>query len=248
MKRIAGTALVLTLLAACSQESASSSAKGGDVENSEAYQLRQQIAALERKIQLLDAQIGSRPRASRASSAEVAVAQPAEGETQAAPEGEPGAAAASLATAEQAAPGVKAFLESDDGKKALATAVRTVQEQAEQERTARMIEDRLAQFAKDASLTDDQVVKMRDILTRSSKSFRDTFAALRDGGGDMPQAEREQARQTAMGKMQEIRKSMDDEARVVLSQTQFDQYQKAVAGAMGGFGFRGPGAPAGRGN
>jgi hypothetical protein len=179
----------------------------------------------------------------------VAVAQPAEGEVQAADEGAAGAvSAASLATAEQAAPGVKAFLESDDGKKALATAVRTVQEQAEQERTARMIEDRLAAFAKDANLTEDQVVKMRDILTRSSKSFRDTFAVFRDGGGDVPAAERDQARQQAMAKVTEIRKSMDDEARVVLSQTQFDQYQKAVAGAMGGFGFRGPGAPGGRGN
>ena len=247
MKRIASILLVLPLIAACSQEAAPTSAKGGDVENSEAYHLRQQIAALERKILLLEAQVG-RPRASRATSVEVAAAQNAEGDPNAAAGEEPAAApAVSLATAEQAAPGVKAFLESDDGKKALALAVRTVQEQADQERTARMIEDRLAAFAKDANLTDDQVAKMRDILTRSSKSFRDAFAVFRDGG-DMPAAERDQARQQAMAKVGEIRKTMDEESRVVLSQTQFEQYQKAVAGAMGGFGFRGPGAPGGRGN
>ena len=40
----------------------------------------------------------------------------------------------------------------------------------------------------------------------------------------------------------DFRNVHSDEARVVLSQTQFEQYQKAVAGAMGGFGFRGAGA------
>jgi hypothetical protein len=243
MNRIARAVLVLPLLAACSQE-APPAAPGVGVDTRDVQQLRQQIAALERKIQLLEAQAG-RPRAARASDTPVAAAESGEGDAKAAPGAESAAGGApSLATAAAAAPGVKAFLESDDGKKALAVAVRTVQEQAEQERTARMIEDRLAQFAKDASLTDDQVVKMRDILTRSSKSFRDAFAVFRDGG-DLPQAERDQARQQAMAKVGEIRKSMDDEARVVLSQTQFDQYQKAVAGAMGGLGFRGPG-PQGR--
>ncbi len=247
MKRTALAALLLPVLAACSQEVSPGSGDGATVDNREAQQLRQQIAALERKIQLLEAQVG-RPRI-RASSEEVVAAQPPESEAKAAPQDPAAEHTAALATATAAAPGVKAFLESDDGKKALAVAIKAVQDQADQERTARMIEDRLTQFAKDASLTDDQVTKMRDILTRSSKAFRDTFAVFRDGGGDVPQAEREQARQQAMGKVQEIRKSMDDEARVVLSQTQFEQYQKAVAGAMGGFGMRGPGtAPVNRGN
>jgi hypothetical protein len=249
MKRTARLALVLPLLAACTQEPAPGAPGAGDGGIREAQQLRQQIAALERKIQLLEVQVG-RPRVARASDEPVAAAQVADGDAQASiGAADPGAGtAAALANAAAAAPGVKAFLESDDGKKALAVAVRTVQEQAEQERAARMIEDRLAAFAKDANLTEDQVGKMRDILTRSSRAFRDTFAVLRDGGSDLPQAERDQARQQAMAKVTEIRKSMDDEARVVLSQTQFEQYQKAVAGAMGGFGFRGPGAPAGRGN
>lgn len=239
MKRIAGVLLVLPFLAACSQEQAPGAADDG---NREAQQLRQQIAALERKVQLLEVQVGRPARAARAGDdASVAVAQSAEGDAKAAPGTAEPASAPALATATAAAPGVKAFLESDDGKKALAVAIKAVQDQADQERTARMIEDRLAQFAKDASLTEDQVGKMRDILTKSSRAFRDAFAVFRDGGGDLPQAERDQARQQAMAKVQEIRKTMDDEARVVLSQTQFDQYQKAVAGAMGGFGGRPPG-------
>jgi len=238
MNRTARVLLVLPLIAACSQAAAPAAP---ETDNREIHALREQISALERKIQLLEAQ-SVRPRV-RASDMSVAAAQPAEEGAKAAEGGAaPGAdPAAAVVAAAAAAPAVKAFLESDDGKKALALAVRTVQEQAEQERTARMIEDRLAAFAKDANLTDDQVVKMRDILTRSSKAFRDTLAVFRDGG-DMPAAERDQARQQAMAKVGEVRKSMDDEARVVLSQTQFEQYQKAVAGAMGGFGFRGAGA------
>src|SRR5262245_20748247 len=114
MKRIASVLVLLPLLAACSQEAAPGAP---ETDHKEVRELREQVAALERKIQLLKPQ-SVRPRV-RASEMPVAAAQPVAGEAQASEGGAaPADPAAAVVAAAAAAPAVKSFLESEHGKKA----------------------------------------------------------------------------------------------------------------------------------
>ena len=100
-----------------------------------------------------------------------------------------------------------------------------------------MVDGLLARLVKDAELTDDQTKKMKDILDRSATQMRSLFQVMRDGGGD-PTSD---GRQAAMAKLTEVRQAADNEVKSVLSQTQYEVYQKQIPQGMGGFGGGGPG-------
>jgi hypothetical protein len=164
-----------------------------------------------------------------------------------APKDEAAAANAAAAPAPAAgvvvvdAPAMKTYFESEEGRKAFAAALKYAQEQSTQEQLTRGVDTVIARLTKEANLTEDQSKRMKEILSRGAAQLRDLMQSMRDGGaaadgGDVRQ------------KFADLRTSTDNEARAVLSQSQFESYQKIVptAAAIGGFGGFG-GRPRGTG-
>ena len=236
-------ALAVAPLAGCTGESGSGDRELGDLRadlqrmQRESDKQRELISTLQRRVEGLAEDL---PRMRRASLDTVAVA-PANGSDVAA--GTDGAAAAPVNGIEGAgvripeAPAIKAFLESEEGRNSVASAVKAVQDKAEADRAQRMVDGLLARLVKDAELTEDQTKKMKDILDRSATQMRALFQPMRDGGGDATP----EGRQQAMAKLTELRQAADIEVKAVLSQTQYDIYQKQMPQGTGGYGFGGGG-------
>ena len=237
-------ALAVAPLAGCTGESGSGDRELGDLRadlqrmQRESDKQRELISTLQRRVDGLAEDL---PRMRRASLDNVVVA-PATGSEQAAG---PGAAASGPAGSDAPeagvsipeAPAIKAFLESEDGRNSVASAVKAVQDKAEADRAQRMVDGLLARLVKDAELTEDQTKKMKDILDRSATQMRALFQPMRDGGGDATP----EGRQQAMAKLTELRQAADIEVKAVLSQTQYDIYQKQMPQGTGGYGFGGGG-------
>jgi hypothetical protein len=210
---------------------------------------REQIAVLERRVSgLSEDLVLIRRMAADAGSAATAGASaagaPADGATSLAAGGAPTAASAAAA-----APGIKAYFETDEGRKVLAATLKSVQDQAERERFVRGMEIALASFAKEANLTEDQTKKMKDLLARTAPQIQEVWTSMRDQPADATPEARAQAREAAMAKVTDLRTSADAEVKAILSQTQYEQYQKrtqgpgfgGLGGGMGGGGFGPPG-------
>jgi hypothetical protein len=226
-------------LAACSSESTGDAKEVADLRTQlqrsqqMAEKQREQIATLERRIAGLAEDV-ARVHAASAAVAAAPAAKPDGAATDAGGDA-PGAAAASTATIANA-PAMKAYFESEEGKKTVAAALKAAQDQAEQERTSRTVDNLLARIGKDANLTEDQSKKMKDILNRGAAHLREIVQQMRDGPGGADMGDVRQ-------KFTDLRTSVDNEVKVVLSQTQFDTYQKTIqqSGVLGGFGGGGPG-------
>jgi O6-methylguanine-DNA--protein-cysteine methyltransferase len=207
-----------------------------------------QIAALERRLDGLAGDVAAVRKT--AADSVVEAATKAETAAHAAIESSSQTAGAPAASPNEAA--IKTFFESDAGKKAFAATMKAVQDQQQQEQFSRMLEDRLARFAKEANLTEDQTKKMQDLLVRTTPKIRDIFQSFRDIPAGATQEERDQARQVAMAKAAEAKTTADNEAKAILSQQQFDVYEKQFGQGLGGFGggggFGGPGRPRPGGN
>lgn len=170
------------------------------------------------------------------------------GVAEARPAGAEGASAAaagpsdpSAAVAAGAAPdgqAMRTWFASEDGRKVLSAALKTAQDQQELERTTRRMEGMLARFAKDAELTEDQTRKMREIIGRSAGTLNELMQSMRDPPADLTPEQRDQARQQTLAKLGEFRQSVDGEVKTILSQTQYDAYQKSFPQGTG-FGFGG---------
>jgi DNA anti-recombination protein RmuC len=245
MFRMRRTPLLLVaagaLLAACSAETRSDGKEIADLRaqlqraQNDGEKHRERIAVLERRLAGLSedmARVGK-------TTAEVAAAV--------APKDEAAAANAAAAPAPAAgvvvvdAPAMKTYFESEEGRKAFAAALKYAQEQSTQEQLTRGVDTVIARLTKEANLTEDQSKRMKEILSRGAAQLRDLMQSMRDGGaaadgGDVRQ------------KFADLRTSTDNEARAVLSQSQFESYQKIVptAAAIGGFGGFG-GRPRGTG-
>jgi hypothetical protein len=207
---------------------------------------RDRIAKLERQIGGLQTDV-VRVREISGGVSEAPVA-PGEGSAASGgPSGGPSDPAAGGAGAVPDSQAMRTFFGTEEGRKVLTAAMRIAQDQQEQERTARMVEGMLARFAKDAELTDDQTKKMRDILGRSTGQMRELMVSMRDPPADLTGEARDQARQQTMAKIGEVRQAADAEIKSVLSQTQYDAYQKSFPQGTGGFGG-GPGGPPRRAN
>jgi hypothetical protein len=170
-----------------------------------------------------------------------------------APSGEAAAAPADTAAAPAQIPGaptIKAYLETDEGRKVLAAAITAEREEREREQQKRRVDAMVDRFSREASLSTDQSKKMKDILFRSQSQVRELWTALRDGGvgADATPEEREAQRQQMTAKSQELTQKTDEEVRNVLSTAQFAMYQQQqerLRSSMRGPGMGMPG-PGGR--
>jgi hypothetical protein len=192
---------------------------------------REQITTLERRIAGLAEDVARVHKASADVVAAAAAKQEAATATNAA--GDTAAAnTAAGAVAAVSAPAMKAFFESEEGRKTFAAALKVQQDEADKERSARAVDSLLARLAKDANLTEDQSKKMKDILGRGAAQLTELRQSLQGGAGFADPDVRQ--------KFTDLRTNTDNEVKAVLSQTQFDTYQKSMTGVLGGFG--GPGA------
>jgi hypothetical protein len=240
---------VALLLAACSGESPGDAKEVADLRTElqrtqqVAEKQREQISALERRLAGLAEDVAR----VRKASADVVAAATAKQDAAAAAAnagGDPANANANAAgVVIPNAPAMKAFFESEDGKKTFAAALKTANDQTEQDRANRTVDNLLARLAKEANLTDDQSKKMKDILGRSATQLREIMQSMRDGqaGGDPGDIRQ---------KFTDLRTTTETEAKAVLSQTQFETFQKIIpaGGGMGGFGGFGGGRPRGGNN
>jgi hypothetical protein len=190
---------------------------------------REQITTLERRLAGLAEDVarvrGASPDAASAPKPEGAAPNAAVDPSAAHPTAVGGAAVVN-------APAMKAFFESEEGRKTFAAALKVQQDEVEKERSARAVDSLLARLAKDANLTEDQSKKMKDILGRGAAQLTELRQSLQSGSGFADPDVRQ--------KFTDLRTSTDNEVKAVLSQTQFDTYQKSMSGVFGGFG--GPGA------
>jgi hypothetical protein len=132
-------------------------------------------------------------------------------------------AAALLASPQGVA--IKNFLATEDGKKVLEAAIQADRDARAREQDKRRVDGLVDRFAKTAGLTDDQTKRMKDILEKQADATRDAWASLQLGP-DPTQEQRDDRRKQGTTKVDEIRKSTDDQLRAVLSSTQFDAYQQ----------------------
>ncbi len=235
-------------LPACSADTSSGDEAIADL-GAEVQRLRQESEKQRDRIAKLERQIGGLQTdvvRVREISGGVSEAHVAPGEAAATDGGPAGPAAGTGAVPDGQA--MRTYFATEDGRKVLTAAMRIAQDQQEQERTARMVEGMLSRFAKDAELTEDQTRKMRDILGRSTGQMRELMISMRDPPADLTGDARDQARQQTMAKIGEVRQAADTEIKSVLSQTQYDAYQKSFPQGTGGFGDRGPVGPSRRAN
>jgi hypothetical protein len=234
------TAVLATVLAACSAGDADSVKKDVDElrtdlqrTQKENEKLRAQVASAEGRINGLAEDLARVRQLSV--DVKAAPAQQAQGDAtdaQAAAAAPPAAggmspgAAALLATPEGVA--IKSFLATEDGKKLLEAAIQSDRDARAREQAKRQVDSMVDRFAKQANLTDDQVKRMKDVLEKQTDATRDVWASLQISP-DATQAERDARRQQGLAKTDELRKATDDQLRTVLSATQFETYQQEQA-------------------
>lgn len=147
---------------------------------------------------------------------------------------------------------IKRFLSTEEGRKAIDAAIQAEREARDRERTSRTLDALVDRFAQEAALTDTQAARMKEILGRQAEAVRETWSGLRNLGPDATREQREAQRAATVAKTQELRKAADDEVKALLSQTQFETYEKQadrLRAAMRGPGtVQAPGAPAAGGN
>jgi len=232
-------------LAACSAESSGDAKEVADLRaelqrtKQVADKQREQIVTLERRISTLAEDV-ARVHKTAEETAGAPAAKPADAAAATNAAGDPAAAngAAAGATTTVSAPAMKAFFESEEGKKTFAAALKAQQDEADKERSARAVDGLLARLAKDANLTEDQSKKMKDILTRGAAQLAELRQSLQGGAGFADPDVRQ--------KFTDLRTNTDNEVKAVLSQTQYDTYQKSMGSVFGGFGGGGPGGFTGR--
>lgn len=121
---------------------------------------------------------------------------------------------------------IKHFLSTEEGRKAVESAIQAEREARDRERTARALDSVVDRFAKQAGLTADQTTRLKEIMVRQGEAVRTLWSNIRTLGPDATQEERDAMRQQNIAKTQELRKQADDEVRVLLSQTQYETYEK----------------------
>jgi hypothetical protein len=247
--------LVLTLAAACVALPACDSGDANlrqevDGLKSDVQKVRQdgeklgsQVAAQGRRIDGLAADLTT----VRGISAEVKPAAAPDAAAAAAPDAAapadgPAAAAPPLSAAQIAT--IRSFLSTDEGKKVLEDAVQAEREARDRERARRLSDSMVERFAKTAALTEDQTKRMKEVMAKQAESLRTMWANVRELGPDAPVEQRDALRQQNLQKTEELRKETDDQVKVILSQTQYEQYkqqQTRLRGATDGTGNRQPG-------
>jgi len=156
----------------------------------------------------------------------------------------PGAAASSAAPGSPSSPesvALKNFFASEEGKKVLENAQESFRDQQAREQAKRRVDQMVDRFAKQAQLTDDQTKRMRDILEKQTAATRDVYASLRELDPDATQEQRDELRKQATARTDELKRTTDDQLRVVLSSQQFESWQteqdkerQRVRGVTGG--------------
>jgi hypothetical protein len=231
-------AVLAVSLAACSAESSGDAKEVADLRaelqrtKQVADKQREQIVSLERRISTLAEDVARVHKASEDIAAAPG-AKPGDAAAATNAAGDPAAAngAAAGATTSVSAPAMKAYFESEEGKKTFAAALKVQQDEADKERSARAVDGLLARLAKDANLTEDQSKKMKDILTRGATQLAELRQSLQGGAGFADPDVRQ--------KFTDLRTNTDNEVKAVLSQTQYDTYQKSMGSVFGGFGGAG---------
>jgi hypothetical protein len=170
------------------------------------------------------------------------------GDAGVAPDGSPiGATGGVVVSATQTA-AIRAFLGTDDGRKVLAAAIVADNDARQKEQAKRRIDSMVDRFAKQANLTDDQTKRMKEIMERQSEATRDLWSNMRDLPPDATQEQRAQLRDQNTAAQDAARKQTEDALKILLSTTQYEEYQKQQAqtrrgGVQGGGARRG--APSG---
>lgn len=148
---------------------------------------------------------------------------------------ESGEAEAVAAVAGAAPEAVVEALATEEGRKAIETALAEVNRRRDEERRERWVGSMIDRFAADAQLTPEQTVQMKDIVGGSFDKIREVWSGMRDMGGATPE-ERAVARQEAMAKMEDIRLETDDQVKAILNSAQYDQYVESSEAMRRGFG------------
>lgn len=144
----------------------------------------------------------------------------------------------------QAAQELAGILATDEGRAVFEASMRQIEQKREDERGARMAAGIVDAFAQKANLSPTQAESMRKIVGKSMTEMGALWRNMRDT--DLTPEERATKRTENMAKMDEIRKTTDEEVKSVLDGAQFDMYQQETArmrGFMGGGG--GMGGPGG---
>jgi len=130
---------------------------------------------------------------------------------------------------------IRAFFESDEGRRVLDGALRAEKERRDREFGAKMVDGMVARLQREADLTEDQRKRMREVLGRSGYDTYVAWSALEDVPADAPREDKDRLRREAAAKAAEIAQHADDEIRVILSQTQYETYRRLFpVGAFGG--------------
>ncbi len=134
---------------------------------------------------------------------------------------------------------LKGLLESEQGREAVESAMKSIQEKRDSERRERWVSSMIDRFAADANLTPDQSDKMQSIMGGSFKRMGEVWQNMR-GGADQTPEQRAQVREDNLAKMEEIRLETDDEVKAVLNSEQMLLYEEQSARFRGfGGGRRG---------
>lgn len=138
------------------------------------------------------------------------------------------------------------LLGTDEGRAVFEATMRQIEQKREDDRASRMATGLVDAFAQKANLSAQQTESMRKIVSKSMAEMGALWRSMRDT--DMTPEERAAKRTENMAKMDEIRKSTDEEVKSVLDGTQYDMYQQETArmrgfmgGPGGGFGGGGGG-------
>lgn len=134
------------------------------------------------------------------------------------------------------------LLQTEAAKKAMADAVKQVEDERGRERSQQMVDMMVDRFAERANLSADQVTRMKEIAGRAMTVIREARTSTRDMGSAGPE-ERAIAREEALAKTEEVRQKMNEEVKLVLNSEQYALYeeeQDRMRGGFGGFGGRGP--------
>lgn len=229
-------ALAASSLAACSAENSANEKAVADLRadlqraQKDADKQHEQIANIERKLAGMAEDLASmRKTTMDVAAASTGKAQGANATNGAAdPAGATPGDGASAGAVVVDAQKMKTFFDSEEGKKTFAAAMKAAQDQQAQEQAKRAVDGLLARLAKDANLTDDQQKKMKDILDRGAAQLSELRQSIQGGAGFGDPEVRQ--------KFVDLRTNTDNEVKTVLSQSQFDTYQKSMTGVLGGFG------------
>ncbi len=253
--------LAATLLGACTDD------EGADGLKKEVADLRADVQRLQKENEKLSSQVAGHVRRIDGLSEDLNLVRQIAVDVKAAPTAAEWAAAAAPSGAQSGAPytaagtvdeiAIKHFLATDAGRRSIEAAIQSERESRERERTARTLDSLVTGFAKEAGLTDEQTTRMKEIMTRQGEAVRELWANVRNLGPDATRDQREALRTENIAKTQELRKKADEEVKALLSQTQYETYEKeqerlrsAMRGQGGGqgAGAAGAGGNAGRRN